>query len=137
MKKAVLLLFVFATVCCAAQQPDVECFSVGYVDTLNSNYADTIRNLREANTLLLKDPVLMYDQVVNIWDSTGYQCEVTKKGNDFWFSLIQDDQRFRVNVVDNQLEVWVGDSTKAINMMSNLCLPLLFEQVHVDCPGNE
>lgn len=133
--KRVLILSVLALLvyCCRAQQPDVECYSIGYVDTLSTNYQDTINNLRAVNSGLINNPVLMYDQVVQIHDTVGYIAELKKVDNDFWFTLTVDDQRFNVWIVNEKLQVWVGDSTKAVSLLGNLCLPMLFDQVYSEC----
>lgn len=95
------------------------CFSIiksdmaTYMDSIVSDYEERIANLQGLVDDMNESPVLYGDQDIFIYDSTGVVTELKRANGNQRLSIIENEKRLQMFVIDDYLQVWIADSTKS------------------------
>ena len=60
-----------------------------------------------------QNPELFGDSQVTLYDSVGQKATLKKTGTDLWYNVEEGTKRYSFWMVDDGLEIWFGDSTRA------------------------
>lgn len=119
MKKLLGLFLFMGVVMCSAQEPDVECYSIGYVDSLETNYKSKIDSLE---TLI--EALNNQDEIDVIADTFSFnlvddrlKIEVKKEAHNVWVNIIDGNKRINSDYVDYEGSVMVMDSTYTVGSL--------------------
>lgn len=128
MKTLTISLLIIIVAACTAQEPDIHCYSQEYVDSVvlscvegySQEYLDSVAGeylLRIDNQIsiiesLLQNPNLTGDQNITVSDTAGYNFRVCSELGNRWYTLYDDQERIHLWLVDDELELWAGDSTQ-------------------------
>jgi hypothetical protein len=118
MKIFIAFLFIFFVLSCKAQDTLVY-YPKDYVDTnfYPKEYCDSIVNFYQEmlnlKDSILQNPSIYGDTKITIHDSLGVKTLLKKQGQDSWYEIIDDSNRYKFWIIDDNLQIWIGDSLNA------------------------
>lgn len=114
-----LLTFLLLSMFLGCNGQDTVCFICYTQEQWDSaqSVSDSIIAARDQEILdiheIYQNPELYGDSKITVYDSLSNKTTLQKTGEDLWLDIEKGIKRYKFMIVDNELEIWLGDSTKA------------------------
>lgn len=115
MRTIFIFLFIFLFLSCQAQDTLVY-YTKGYVDTnfYPKEYCDSLLVLcQESIDSIQQNPTIYGDTKITVYDTLGIKTILKKQGKDSWYEIFDSTYRYRFWIIDNNLQIWIGDTLEA------------------------
>lgn len=120
MKKILVAFMFLGVVMCSATDPDIECYSVGYVDGLKTDYQSQIDSLK-AIIAVLNDQT----EIDVIADTFSFnmvddrlKITVKKEGYKVWYTLIDGTKRINTDYIDYESSIMIMDTNYTVGSLN-------------------
>lgn len=115
MKQITTIILAVLALACTAQEPDIECYSVGYVDSIKSEYELRIEIL---SSVLQSDVYeTPEDSCILISDDGNIRAEIIKEGLNIWVNIIDGNKRINSDYINSESRVIIMNDSVTIGSL--------------------
>lgn len=115
MKIILALILEFLFIACSAQDTLVY-YTKEYIDTnyYPISYCDSLIQIAlTTSDSVYQNPSLFGNTQITINDSIGTKTTLKKENSDYWFEIKEGVKRYKFWIIEENLEIWIGDSSRA------------------------